>query len=274
MKKLFLVMAFISGSIITFSQTKIISGFKVNPSANAFKNYEKGTKAIKKKKYQEGITYLTTSIDETPTSDAYFNRAAAYYYLGDTCNYCSDLKKASGLGDYEAQELYIEQCTYCVTIKNLSDSTNKSKNLNIKYVQIFHSKCTSDSTISYIYEKSDAQLNPADRTETDTSPVFTIVEKMPSYPGGENARNRFLAENIVYPYKATSAGIQGTVYVSFIIDANGFVTNVKVLRGIGGGCDEEAVRVVQMMPKWIPGKQNGKSVRVLFNMPITFGLSR
>ena len=102
--------------------------------------------------------------------------------------------------------------------------------------------------------------------------VFTIVEEMPSFPGGEAERNKFLATNIVYPQQATENGIQGTVYVSFVVDSKGNVTDVKVLRGIGGGCDEEAVRVVKMMPQWHPGKQNGKQVRVLFNMPIYFKL--
>jgi protein TonB len=106
----------------------------------------------------------------------------------------------------------------------------------------------------------------------EAKPVFTIVEEMPSFPGGESERNKFLAENIVYPQQATENGIQGTVYVSFVVDSKGNVTDVKLLRGIGGGCDEEALRVVKMMPKWHPGKQNGKQVRVLFNMPIYFKL--
>jgi protein TonB len=106
----------------------------------------------------------------------------------------------------------------------------------------------------------------------EAKPVFTIVEEMPSFPGGEAERNKFLAENIVYPQQATENGIQGTVYVSFVVDSKGNVTDVKVLRGIGGGCDEEALRVVKMMPQWHPGKQNGKLVRVLFNMPIYFKL--
>jgi protein TonB len=108
--------------------------------------------------------------------------------------------------------------------------------------------------------------------EESKKEVFTIVEEMPAFPGGEAERNKFLAENIQYPQQATENGIQGTVYVSFVVDSKGNVTDVKILRGIGGGCDEEALRVVRMMPKWHPGKQNGKNVRVLFNMPIYFKL--
>jgi protein TonB len=76
-----------------------------------------------------------------------------------------------------------------------------------------------------------------------------------------------------YPQMARESGIQGTVYVTFVVERNGNVTDVKVLRGIGGGCDEEAIRVIQAMPPWVPGKQRGKPVRVQFNMPIRFTLA-
>jgi protein TonB len=121
-------------------------------------------------------------------------------------------------------------------------------------------------------KKDKNNKNSEIRVVSDSLAIFTIVEEMPSFPGGDKRRNRFLATNLVYPELATKYGIQGTVYIQFVIDADGFVTNVKVLQGIGGGCDEEAVRVVKLMPKWIPGKQKGKPVSVLFNMPIYFKL--
>jgi len=102
--------------------------------------------------------------------------------------------------------------------------------------------------------------------------IFTVVESMPGYPGGDAARMQFLQENIKYPQMARESGIQGTVYVTFVVETDGRVTDVRVLRGIGGGCDEEAIRVIQSMPKWVPGKQRGKPVRVQFNMPIKFTL--
>jgi periplasmic protein TonB len=103
--------------------------------------------------------------------------------------------------------------------------------------------------------------------------IFTIVEKMPEFPGGDEARIKFLGENIKYPQMAKESGIQGTVYVTFVVEGNGAISNVKVLRGIGGGCDEEAIRVVKIMPKWKSGEQRGKPVRVQFNMPIRFTLN-
>ena len=109
--------------------------------------------------------------------------------------------------------------------------------------------------------------------QIEATPIFTVVEEMPTFPGGDESRIKFLTENIKYPQMAKESGIQGTVYVTFVIDERGRVADVKVLRGIGGGCDEEAVRVVKMMPPWNPGKQSGKPVRVQFNMPIKFTLN-
>ncbi|MBL7906183.1 MAG: energy transducer TonB [Bacteroidales bacterium] len=108
--------------------------------------------------------------------------------------------------------------------------------------------------------------------EVGEAEIFTMVEESPSFPGGDEARIRFLTENINYPQIARESSIHGTVYVTFVVERNGNVTDVRVLRGIGGGCDEEAIRVIKAMPKWSPGKQRGKPVRVQFNMPIKFTL--
>lgn len=108
--------------------------------------------------------------------------------------------------------------------------------------------------------------------EYEEPEIFTIVEDMPSFPGGEEQLFRYLGENIKYPAMAKDAGITGIVFVTFVVKEDGSVSGVKVLRGIGGGCDEEAVRVVQAMPKWKPGKQRGKAVRVQYNLPIRFVL--
>jgi TonB family protein len=114
--------------------------------------------------------------------------------------------------------------------------------------------------------------NQAVPDQPDKNGVYIRVEKQPEYNGGNDARIKFLAENIKYPEVAKKSGLQGTVFVTFIVQADGAVTDVKVLRGIGGGCDEEAVRVVKMMPKWTPGQEKGKDVAVKFNLPIKFAL--
>ena len=102
--------------------------------------------------------------------------------------------------------------------------------------------------------------------------IFTVVEEQPTYPGGDEARIRFLQENIKYPEEAKELGIQGKVFVTFVVEVDGSITDVRVLRGIGGGCDAEAIRVVKSMPRWMPGKQRAQPVRVQFNLPIKFTL--
>lgn len=101
---------------------------------------------------------------------------------------------------------------------------------------------------------------------------FTVVEQQPAYPGGYGEMRKFLAMNIRYPEAAKSTNISGTVYLRFIVETDGSISNIGVDRGIGGGCEEEAIRVLKMMPGWIPGKQRGKPVRVKFSMPIEFKL--
>jgi protein TonB len=123
-------------------------------------------------------------------------------------------------------------------------------------------------------------LNPEKIAEKQTSviedpeiaPPMIIVEEMPSYHGGESERLKFLKDHIEFPKNAAENGIQGTIYFQFVVDTKGNITDVKILRGIGGGCDEEALRVIKMMPKWNPGMQNGRTVRVLYNMAVSFKL--
>jgi protein TonB len=109
-------------------------------------------------------------------------------------------------------------------------------------------------------------------TDPDEGKVFTYVEEMPAFPGGEGAMYDYLRSKIKYPPMARENNITGKVYINFVVDKDGQIKDVKVLRGIGFGCDEEAVRVIKAMPSWKPGKQNGRSVSVSYNMPINFTL--
>ena len=95
---------------------------------------------------------------------------------------------------------------------------------------------------------------------------------MPKFGNGDADLLNYLAKNIKYPQMARESGISGIVYVKFVVDKKGKVGDVQVLRGIGGGCDKEAVRVVKTMPDWTPGKQRGKTVSVYYNLPVRFVL--
>ncbi len=111
-----------------------------------------------------------------------------------------------------------------------------------------------------------------DDVEVEEEKVFTVVEQDPEFPGGMEALLKYLAQNIKYPPLARDNGITGKVFVTFVVERDGSIANVKLLRDIGGGCGAEAIRVVKSMPKWNPGKQRGKAVRVQFNLPVNFTL--
>ena len=102
--------------------------------------------------------------------------------------------------------------------------------------------------------------------------IFKVVEEMPEFPGGTAKMMEYIQKNIKYPMMARESDIQGRVFVNFVVEPDGSITNVTVMRGIGGGCDEEALRVVQSMPNWKPGKQRGSAVRCSFTVPIIFKL--
>ena len=102
--------------------------------------------------------------------------------------------------------------------------------------------------------------------------IFKVVEVMPEFPGGAAKMMEYIQKNMRYPIEARENGIHGRVFVNFVVEPDGSISNVAVMRGIGGGCNEEAVRVVKSMPKWNPGKQRGTAVRCAFTVPIIFKL--
>ncbi len=117
----------------------------------------------------------------------------------------------------------------------------------------------------------DSVSDPNDLAKRE-EPIFLIVEKMPEFKGGENAMKKFISENIMYPKQEYDKGISGTCYVAFVVDKDGSITDVQISRGIQNGpaCNAEAKRVVQSMPKWTPGIQNGRAVKVRYTMPVKF----
>ena len=108
--------------------------------------------------------------------------------------------------------------------------------------------------------------------EEKADQIFDVVETQPNPPGGMSGWNKYLSDNLKYPTQARRMGVEGTVIVVFVINTDGSIQDVEVLRGIGGGCDEEAVKIVKAAPKWDPGKQRGKPVRTRMRLPIRFKL--
>ena len=122
--------------------------------------------------------------------------------------------------------------------------------------------------VKHVEEKI-AEPEPVKEEETK---VFDVVEQMPSFPGGPSALMQYLSSNIKYPVVAEENGVQGRVVCTFVVERDGSITDVRVVKSVDPSLDKEAVRVVKSMPKWIPGKQNGSAVRVKYTVPVTFRL--
>ncbi|WP_304154303.1 energy transducer TonB [Hoylesella buccalis] len=122
-----------------------------------------------------------------------------------------------------------------------------------------------------VLKLKEAVAQPEPKPEVENK-VFDVVEQMPSFPGGPSALMKYLSENVKYPVVAQENGVQGRVVVSFVVEKDGHITDVKVVRSVDPSLDKEAARVVKSMPSWIPGKQNGSAVRVKYNVPVSFKL--
>ncbi len=122
--------------------------------------------------------------------------------------------------------------------------------------------------VKHVEEKI-AEPEPVKEEETK---VFDVVEQMPSFPGGQSALLQYLSSNIKYPVVAEENGVQGRVIVTFVVESDGSITDVRVVKSVDPSLDKEAQRVVKSMPKWIPGRQNGSPVRVKYTVPVTFRL--
>ena len=118
----------------------------------------------------------------------------------------------------------------------------------------------------------DLDIESFDLAEPEPEVVepFLVVEVMPQFPGGEGELIDYLKKNVRYPSRAREFNVQGLVVSRFVIEADGSITNIEILRGIGAGCDEEAIRVIESMPQWEPGVQNGIHVPVMYTLPIRF----
>lgn len=123
----------------------------------------------------------------------------------------------------------------------------------------------------YIERKSSDSYTVSLIPKNDT--IYKVVEQLPEYPGGTAKMLTFISENIKYPQSAMEKGIEGKCYIQFVIDVDGSITNVELLRGFDEECDAEALRVVNLMPKWKPGKKDGKPVRVNYLIPVAFKLT-
>jgi TonB family protein len=226
-----------------------------------------------------------------PNIDAIFYKSILRIDLEKVCKKCNKYRINYKAGDMKAGVKYYSEC-----FKNDSIIYNDISNSDIiyycsLYIPLcsgkesvtfnFSKKRIKDETISTFVIESDSTLskntnpisNYPDLKNISSGQIYYIqTPNMAIFPGGEDARIRYLQENIRYPHDARDNGICGIVRVSFIIDEKGMVTNPKIIKGISKSCDEECLRLIESMPRWNPGKEDGKAVKFRFVHPIKFTL--
>ena len=155
----------------------------------------------------------------------------------------------------------------------ISVVSDNQKSISAPGSEPSHNNLKNKSALDASEEKhnaSGAVMQMQEEEEVEGVGIFSIAEQAPEFPGGDKKRIEFLTENIKYPDEARELGVQGTVYIGFVVEKDGSITDPRVLRGIGKGCEEEAFRAIRMMPKWKPGTQKGRAVRMQMTLPITF----
>ena len=175
-------------------------------------------------------------------------------------NWCGGLMQ--GEGTYTSFDGTMIKSFWENGLDNSGKLTEEQKQQLYTTKEIFVNECYEH------YEEIEIEIE-----EEDDEEFFMVVENMPEFPGGDRGLMKYIQNNVKYPPIAREYNITGKVYVSFIVDKSGSVTNVKIVRGVDENLDAEAMRVVKSLPKYKPGKQRGKSVRVMFTIPINFTLN-
>jgi TonB family protein len=237
----------------------LFSAYGFGQKTEATKNFNLGNKYFKQKDFNKAIEHYSLSLNMVPYADSYFKRALSYLNLHDTCNCCKDLKMAYMYDNQDAEKMYNKNCVVHDTVFETADSTKD------EFPGYFYSVIT-----RFIDDTSKMFVICFDKQNKEIESIYNIP---PEFPGGDEARIRFLQKNIIYPQEAREYGIHGTVYAKFIVTKNGLIKNIEIIKSVGGGCDEELIRTLKLMPRWKPGTRKDKPIDVPFFMSFKFTLS-
>lgn len=246
------------------------------------KTIEQVNKFLVEGEYEQVLNLIDNALSlDSSNPSLYFVKGVAEENLGQIDNAIISYTIAIQLNkDYQ-------DALYNLGVQLLNRATTESKNADSLSKEMQNDYCQALGNFTKYYE-----LKPVD-TEVESvislineelkRPLYYIepigaekkhlvVEQMPLFIGGDEKMYQFISSSIAYPEEAKKKGISGRVFVTFTIEKDGSLTNVQAIKGIGGGCEEEAVRVIESMPNWIPGTQRGEPIRVPYRMPLKFSL--
>lgn len=266
---------------IAFSTSDYLKAIELNPwnyeyyylIGNNYQRIGKFSTAIKN--YSKALS-ITESKNNQDTYLILFNRGNCYLKTKRLLNALTDYNLSLELNPYHPptnanrgtakfrQNDTIGACyDWFIAISNNVTEVRK-------YYHIYCSECNFEDSLMLISNTNELNQQEINSLQLIPDTLENQVAILPEFPGGEYERVKYLNENIKYPQRARQRGIQGKVLISFLVEFDGTLSNIKVIESIGGGCDEEAIRLVENMPNWTPGLQNGNPVSVKMNMPIQF----
>lgn len=259
-KALFLFTYFIGFTTLVFSQ--------VPTPATIL--YNKGVEHYTAGEYTLADSLFSEAVNLYKWPDPYYNKAAMYYKMNDLKSFCLNLDLAADLGDKQARNKFNSKCTTRDTVYRNMDSVICSVEEAAFYEIIIASPLLNH--LKYSKYVNDSMIIDYSIDNSDTTYIRLPNLEMPVFPGGETGLVKYLSENIRYPAHSRENGISGTIFATFVVDKDGKVKDVSILRGISIDANNEVLRIINNMPAWKPGSCNGNLLRVQFNLPVRFTL--
>ena len=230
---------------------------------------EKGKYSLENGLWSQAEVYFSESIKLEKTAEAYFGRAKANEQLNKATQFCDDLRVAACAESAEAHQVFIQKCGSADTAFVDANFQVCEKEKSV-YIRIQYSTSYPSEAMSKYYTRDWKTY----KFDWPKDAPYTVVEEQPEFPGGLGALMKYMHTNVNMPNSVREGKVQGKVHLKFVINELGYVQDVEVLKSLSEDCDAEAVRVVKLMPKWKPGLQSGRPVRVYYNLPINFKCSK
>lgn len=258
--------------IIISSVLILYGSFLFSQTVTALGFYEQGVKASNLKNNRLADSLFSLSADLEPHPDTYFNRATVRARVNDVKGYCEDMACSAAMGDLEALSLFCKNCGKVDTVLNKAQMLNLwQEKYSVKYKCLYF-----DNSLIGRYNSKNKLLGFGWALKPDTNHIkdsSEVREERPAeFPGGVTELSRFIKTNMEYPIEAREQGISGRVHTKFVINSFGYIENIEILKGVKNcaSCDQEAIRLLRIMPRWQPASVNGKNVNCYFNLPLTF----
>jgi TonB family protein len=258
-------------TVLQKSTSKMISNSSKTDSSGyqtAVTLLHQGKEALQVGESEKALVLLNQCTANFSLPEAILLRADIQLKAGDTCKACSELRNADGIPDNAIGTAYRKLCAE-TRMEHRIPADIKINIPDVQYMERQRDICTNQYVL-YAVSGSAGLTTRTNLLNINREPVFAIAEEMAQFNGGDKALQNYLKTNLIYPEDAKNAKKKGSVYVSFIVEKDGSLSAISIVKSLDKSCDAEAIRLVKNMPAWIPATSRGKSVRVKLIQPIRF----